>query len=198
MYLLHGFAGVLHGDKGLLVDVGRFYTGDLALHGHHLRRGLFEGVFVLFLSPQRCFGHCSHRKILATCGDSRLLSQPCNALVVESSRLWCGVETMREGSYWLYSHSHASARSDPAHPSGSGDASPVLRASQASTAAVIWHSWGLPSSSRLRRRTSPSPILTLSAMTSTCIATTVWVLEIEHRFGVCVVGGGSGVADVGR
>lgn len=51
--LLHGLAGLLHRLERLLVDVGRFDRVDLLLERRDLSRGLFEGMFVLFLSFQR-------------------------------------------------------------------------------------------------------------------------------------------------
>ena len=48
--LFHGFAGILHGDEGLLVDVCGFDGVDLLLEHRYLAVGLLEGVFVLLLS----------------------------------------------------------------------------------------------------------------------------------------------------
>jgi hypothetical protein len=56
--VLDGFAGVLHGVQGLLVDVGGFDAADLALDGHHLRRGLLELVLEGLFAAEGGFGDC--------------------------------------------------------------------------------------------------------------------------------------------
>ena len=56
--VLDGFAGVAHGVQGLLVDVGALDAADLALDGHHLRRGLLELVLEGLFSAEGGFGDC--------------------------------------------------------------------------------------------------------------------------------------------
>jgi len=68
--LLHGLTGFLHRQEGFLVDVGCFDGVDLLLYGRDLRGGLFEGVFVLLLSSECCFGRCRDRQRLASCSPS--------------------------------------------------------------------------------------------------------------------------------
>ena len=58
MYVLHGLAGVAHGIKGLLVDVGGLDGLDFALDGHDLRGRLLEGVFVGFFATEGGFRFC--------------------------------------------------------------------------------------------------------------------------------------------
>jgi hypothetical protein len=53
---LHGLAGVLHGLKRLLVDVGRLDVVNFALERHYLALRLLQGVLVLLLTPQGSFG----------------------------------------------------------------------------------------------------------------------------------------------
>ena len=48
--LLHGGAGILHGDEGFLVDVCGFDGVDLRFELGDLAVGLFEGVLVLLLA----------------------------------------------------------------------------------------------------------------------------------------------------
>ena len=48
--LLHGGAGVLHGDEGFLVDVCGLDGVDLLLEHGDLAVGLFERVLVLLLA----------------------------------------------------------------------------------------------------------------------------------------------------
>lgn len=50
MDLLHGGAGVLHGDEGFLVDICGFDRVDLLFEHGDLAVGLFEGVLVLLLA----------------------------------------------------------------------------------------------------------------------------------------------------
>ena len=50
MDLFHGFAGILHGDEGLLVDVGGFDGVDLLFEHGDLAGGLLEGVLMLLLA----------------------------------------------------------------------------------------------------------------------------------------------------
>ena len=50
MDLLHRGAGVLHSDKGFLVDVCGFDGVDLLFEHGDLAVGLFEGVLVLLLA----------------------------------------------------------------------------------------------------------------------------------------------------
>jgi hypothetical protein len=54
--VFHGFAGVLHGEEGLLVDVGGFDGVDLVLQHGDLRGGLFEGVLVCLFAFERRAG----------------------------------------------------------------------------------------------------------------------------------------------
>ena len=61
--LLHGSAGVLHGDEGFLVDVCGFDGVDLLLEHGDLAVGLFEGVLVLLLTFEGVAGDCVHRGI---------------------------------------------------------------------------------------------------------------------------------------
>lgn len=56
MDFLHGFASVLHGEEGFLVDVGGFDRVDLVFEHGDLGGGLFEGVFVGFLAFERGSG----------------------------------------------------------------------------------------------------------------------------------------------
>ena len=58
MDLLHGGAGVLHGDEGFLVDVCGFDGVDLLLEHGDLPVGLFEGVLVLLLAFEGVAGDC--------------------------------------------------------------------------------------------------------------------------------------------
>ena len=57
MDLLHGSAGVLHGDEGFLVDVCGFDGVDLLLEHGDLAVGLFEGVLVLLLALECVAGN---------------------------------------------------------------------------------------------------------------------------------------------
>ena len=57
--LLHGRAGVLHGDEGFLVDVCGFDGVDLLLEHGDLAVGLFEGVLVLLLAFEGVAGNCA-------------------------------------------------------------------------------------------------------------------------------------------
>lgn len=61
--LFHGFAGVLHGEQGLLVDVGGFDRVNLVFEHGDLGGGLFEGVFVSFLAFEGRSGSCWDREI---------------------------------------------------------------------------------------------------------------------------------------
>lgn len=63
MNLLHGRAGILHGDEGFLVDVGGFDGVDLLLEHGDLAVGLFEGVLVLLLTFKSVAGDYVHRGI---------------------------------------------------------------------------------------------------------------------------------------
>jgi hypothetical protein len=56
--VLDGFAGILHGVERLLVDVGGLDAADLALDGHHLRRGLLELVLEGLFAAEGGFGDC--------------------------------------------------------------------------------------------------------------------------------------------
>ena len=56
--VLDGFAGVAHGVESFLVDVGALDAADLALDGHHLRRGLLELVLEGLFSAEGGFGDC--------------------------------------------------------------------------------------------------------------------------------------------
>ena len=56
MDVFHGFTGVLHGEEGLLVDVGGFDGVDLVLQHGDLRGGLFEGVLVCLFAFERRAG----------------------------------------------------------------------------------------------------------------------------------------------
>lgn len=58
MDLLHRLTGLFHRQEGFMVDVGRFDRVNLLLYGCDLREGLFEGVFVLLLPSECCFGRC--------------------------------------------------------------------------------------------------------------------------------------------
>ena len=48
--LLHGFPGILHGDKGLLIDICRLDGIDLLLQHGYLAVRLLEGVLMLLLA----------------------------------------------------------------------------------------------------------------------------------------------------
>lgn len=56
MDLLHRRAGVLHRDKGFLVDVCGLYGVDLLLEHRDLAVGLLEGVLVLLFALECVFG----------------------------------------------------------------------------------------------------------------------------------------------
>lgn len=62
MDLLHGCAGVLHGDEGFLVDVCGFDGVDLLLEHGDLPVGLLEGVLVLLLAFEGVAGDCLHKE----------------------------------------------------------------------------------------------------------------------------------------
>lgn len=57
MNRLHGLGSVGEGLKSLLVDVGRFYAGNLAFEVHDLRRCLLQCRLELLFLPER--GSCS-------------------------------------------------------------------------------------------------------------------------------------------
>lgn len=59
--LLQSIRGVLHGDDGLVVDVGRFDRVYLLLQHGDLAVCLFEGLFVLLLALQCISCRCSIR-----------------------------------------------------------------------------------------------------------------------------------------
>ena len=61
--LLHGRAGVLHRDQGLLVDVGGFYRVDLLLEHRDLAVGLLQRGLVLLLSFQGVSGGWRKREV---------------------------------------------------------------------------------------------------------------------------------------
>lgn len=58
MDLLHCLTGLLHRQKSFLIDIRGFDGVDLLFYGRDLRRGLFEGVFVLLLPSEGRFGRC--------------------------------------------------------------------------------------------------------------------------------------------
>ena len=55
----HGFAGIVHGEEGFLVDVRGFDRIDLVLEHGDLGGGLFKGVLVSLFALQCCPGSCS-------------------------------------------------------------------------------------------------------------------------------------------
>lgn len=57
MDLLHSGTGILHGSKGLLVDVGGFDAVYLLLEHADLAFVLFKRVFMLLLSFERVPGN---------------------------------------------------------------------------------------------------------------------------------------------
>ena len=61
MDLFHGFAGVLHGDESLLVDVCGFDGVDLLFEHGNLAGGLLEGVLMLLLAFEGIACSCRHK-----------------------------------------------------------------------------------------------------------------------------------------
>ena len=71
MDVFHGFAGVLHGEQGLLVDICGFDGVDLVFEHGDLGGGLFEGVLVRLFTFECRSGSWEGRKIctLASCSS---------------------------------------------------------------------------------------------------------------------------------
>lgn len=59
--LLHGFAGILHGQQSLLIDIRRLDGVDLVFQHGDLSRGLFERVLVGFFALERRPCGCSQQ-----------------------------------------------------------------------------------------------------------------------------------------
>lgn len=70
MDVFYGFAGVLHGEKSFLIDIGRFDGVDLVFEHRYLGRGLFEGVFLHFLAFECCPGSYLQVTLKASAVDS--------------------------------------------------------------------------------------------------------------------------------
>ena len=61
MDFFHGFAGVLHGDEGFLVDVCGFDGVYLLFKHGNLAGGLLEGVLMLLLAFEGVACGCRHK-----------------------------------------------------------------------------------------------------------------------------------------
>ena len=140
--LLHGLSGILHRDKGFLVDVCGFDGVDLLLEHGDLAVGLFEGLLVLLFALEGVFGRCaaSNISLHPLSNSSRLLqaSSATSVCILDAERCRPTIRT----TYRSYSLIHYPSLSCPAAPSGFLSAFHVSAAYRAAAAGRGWLSWG--------------------------------------------------------